>query len=251
MACTCPPTYVCDVIPDSSPHYKKCCILRRSPFTGQLDYQDRKSELLKLSLAIATCAQRDRFAEHPVETIRTSCNELARLADSIIQDIMDPLILQPASLDLATLKKRAGDDLVSNVSTRWHYKRGNTVFHAIYLFMVCIMTLLVVRTALHQMAGRPVNSELEGVLKEAVMTLFQVVYQHFPGETAENHDNSFRIELVIIFICDFLIYYRDFLLYHLSTVYTRLVESSSVHLLTSVGKSRKEMKLCRSTIRQW
>jgi connector enhancer of kinase suppressor of Ras 2 len=86
----------------------------RSPFTGQLDYQDRKTELLKLSLAIATCAQRDRFAERPVEEIRTSCKELARMADSIIQDIVDPLILQPASLDLATLKKRAGDDLVSS-----------------------------------------------------------------------------------------------------------------------------------------
>jgi len=243
---------MCDVIPDSSPYYKKCCFLHRSPFTGQLDYQDRKSELLKLSLAIATCAQRDRFAERPVEEIRTSCRELALLADSIIQDIMDPLILQPASLDLATLKKRAGDDLVSNVSTGWHYKRGNTVFHAIYLFMVCIMTLLVVQTVLLQMVGRPVNSELEGVLKEAVMTLFQVLYQNFPGETAENHDsNSFRIELVIIFICDFLIYYRGFLLYHLSTVYTKLAESSSAHLLTSVGKLRKEMKLCRSTIRQW
>jgi connector enhancer of kinase suppressor of Ras 2 len=87
----------------------------RSPFSGQLDYQDRKSELLKLSLAIATCAQRDRFAERPVEEIRTSCKKLAQLADSIIQDIVDPLILQPASLDLATLKKRAGDDLVSNL----------------------------------------------------------------------------------------------------------------------------------------
>lgn len=112
--------------------------------------------------------------------------------------------------------------------------------------------MLVVQTVLHQMAGRPVNSELEGVLKKDIMALFQVLYQHFPGETAENRDsNSFRIELVIIVICDFLVYCRGFLLYHLSTVYTRLVESSSAHLLTSVGKLRKEMKLCRSTIRQW
>jgi hypothetical protein len=102
------------------------------------------------------------------------------------------------------------------------------------------------------MAGPPVNRELEGVLKEAVVALFQVLYQHFPGDTAENLDsNSFRIELVIIFICDFLLYYRGFLLYLLSTVYTRLAESSSAHLLTSVGKLRKEMKLCRSTIRRW
>jgi uncharacterized membrane protein (DUF4010 family) len=114
------------------------------------------------------------------------------------------------------------------------------------------MTLLVVKTVLHQMAGRPVNSELEGVLKEAVMALFQVLYQHCTGETAENLDsNSFRTELVIVFICDFHFYYRGFLLYHLSMVYTRLAESSSAHLLTSVGKLRKEMKLCRSTIRQW
>lgn len=120
-------------------------MLCRSPFSGQLDYQDRKSELLKLSLAIATCAQRDRFAERPVEEIRTSCKELARLADSIIQDIMDPLILQPASLDLATLKKRAGDDLVSNVSAGSHYKTGNTVYHA----TVCIMTLIVAQAVLH------------------------------------------------------------------------------------------------------
>lgn len=49
-----------------------------------------------------------------MEEIRSSCKELARMADSIIQDIVDPLILQPASLDLATLKKRAGDDLVSS-----------------------------------------------------------------------------------------------------------------------------------------
>lgn len=61
---------------------------------------------------MATCAQRDRFAEQPLEEIRSCCGNIAKLADSIIQDIDDPLLLQPASLDLATLKKRAGDDLV-------------------------------------------------------------------------------------------------------------------------------------------
>ena len=100
----------------------------RSPFTGQLDYQDRKTDLLRLSLAIATCAQRDRFAERPVEEIRTSCAELARLADSIIQDIVDPLILQPASLDLATLKKRAGDDLVSSCKVTMTFTIKNTIY---------------------------------------------------------------------------------------------------------------------------
>lgn len=79
-----------------------------------MEYADRKSNLLKYSLEIATCAQRDRFAERPVEEIRTSCGKLADIADGIIQDIADPLVLQPASLDLATLRKRGVDDLVSS-----------------------------------------------------------------------------------------------------------------------------------------
>lgn len=87
--------------------------LDRSPFSGQLEYNDKKAELMKLALEMATCAQRDRFAEKPIEEIRTICGQLAKLADYIIQEITDPMILQPASLDLATLKKKPGDDLVS------------------------------------------------------------------------------------------------------------------------------------------
>lgn len=89
----------------------------RPPFSGQLEYSARKSELLSLSLEMATCGQRDRFAERPVEEIRTSSGRLAVLADSIIQDIQDPLLLQPASLELVTLKKRSSDDLVSKCAT--------------------------------------------------------------------------------------------------------------------------------------
>lgn len=87
--------------------------LDRPPFGGQLEYNDKKSQLLKLSLEMATCAQRDRFAEKPIEEIRSTCDQLAKLADYVIQDMVDPMILQPASLDLATLKKRPGDDLVN------------------------------------------------------------------------------------------------------------------------------------------
>lgn len=89
--------------------------LDRPPFSGQLDYNDKKTELLKLSLEMATCAQRDRFAEKPIEEIRTTCGQMAKLADYIIQDVADPMILQPSSLDLATLKKRPGDDLVRKI----------------------------------------------------------------------------------------------------------------------------------------
>ncbi|KAK9307975.1 hypothetical protein QLX08_001882 [Tetragonisca angustula] len=94
--------------------------LDRPPFSGQLDYNDKKVELMKLALEMATCAQRDRFAEKPVEEIRKICGQLAKLADYVIQDITDPMILQPASLDLATLKKKPGDDLGFYILPSFH-----------------------------------------------------------------------------------------------------------------------------------
>lgn len=63
---------------------------------------------------MAMSGMRDRFVDKPIEYIRQSCKELAELVDKMIQDIDDSLLLQPASLDLATLKKRPGDHLVSN-----------------------------------------------------------------------------------------------------------------------------------------
>lgn len=95
-------------------YLKKCifCLQSRPPFSNQLDYCNRKSDLLSLSLEMATCAQRDRFAERPVEELRVNSSKMATLADSIVRDIKDPLLLQPASLELVTLKKRSSDDLV-------------------------------------------------------------------------------------------------------------------------------------------
>lgn len=94
--------------------------LDRPPFSGQLEYNDKKAELMKLALEMATCAQRDRFAEKPIEEIRSTCEQLAKLADYIIQDVLDPMILQPVTLDLATLKKRPGDELGFYILRSFH-----------------------------------------------------------------------------------------------------------------------------------
>ncbi|CAH1971610.1 unnamed protein product [Acanthoscelides obtectus] len=80
--------------------------LDRSPFAGDKDYIDCKTNLLQYGFEMATSANRGIFSEQPVCTIRKICKKLAIIADHIIQDVMDPMILQPTSLDLATLKKR-------------------------------------------------------------------------------------------------------------------------------------------------
>ncbi|XP_067631026.1 uncharacterized protein cnk [Eurosta solidaginis] len=83
--------------------------LERAPFQGQVQFTEICRNLLRLGLEMATMAQRDRFVERPVEQIRGTAEKLERLANYIIQDISDPMLLQPASLNLVTVKKREMD----------------------------------------------------------------------------------------------------------------------------------------------
>ncbi|XP_073811375.1 connector enhancer of ksr [Musca autumnalis] len=95
------------------------CWLDRSPFQGQFQFTEICRKMLRLGLEMATIAQRERFVERPVEQIRATAETLERLANYIIQDITDPMLLQPASLNLVTLKKRESE-LGFNIETSYH-----------------------------------------------------------------------------------------------------------------------------------
>ncbi|KAK3875471.1 hypothetical protein Pcinc_019657 [Petrolisthes cinctipes] len=86
------------------------CWLNRQPFEGQERYNALKSSLVELSIRLATIAQRDMFAENQATVILQLCRSLAMISDKIIQEYDDPLIIQPASLDIATVKKKADDE---------------------------------------------------------------------------------------------------------------------------------------------
>lgn len=51
--------------------------------------------------------------------IRLTAEKLSKLADYIIQDISDPIILQPATLNLVTIKKRESE-LGFNIRPNYH-----------------------------------------------------------------------------------------------------------------------------------
>ena len=85
--------------------------LGRKPFDLSHTYHAVRTTLISLSLELATNAQRDTFAEQPMDVIRSCCDKLAGLADKVIQDFTDPFILQPASLDVATVKKKPEEEL--------------------------------------------------------------------------------------------------------------------------------------------
>lgn len=83
--------------------------LDRPPFRGQCQFDELRKQIIKLGVEMATMGMRDRFSVKPVETISNVADKLAKVADYIIQDVSDPMVLQPASLDLVTLKKRESD----------------------------------------------------------------------------------------------------------------------------------------------
>lgn len=93
--------------------------LERAPFRGDPIFTEACRKMLRLGLELATSAQRDRFVERPAEKIRATAETLERLANYIIQDITDPMLLQPASLNLVTLKKRESE-LGFNVEPSYH-----------------------------------------------------------------------------------------------------------------------------------
>ena len=48
--------------------------------------------------------------QKPITCIQEYCEKLAQFADTLIRDVDDPLVLQPASLDIATVKRKPNDD---------------------------------------------------------------------------------------------------------------------------------------------
>jgi len=65
---------------------------------------------VNLGIKLATNAQRDTFAENPVQVIKECCLSLASCSDRLIQDFEDPMILQPSSLEVVKAKKRPGEE---------------------------------------------------------------------------------------------------------------------------------------------
>jgi len=91
----------------------------RYPFEGQEIYVPIRKTILKLSIELATTAQRDSFVKTPNDIILTDCLTFASLCDRIVQDLHDSLAIQPASLDVALIKKRSNEELGMHIHSSY------------------------------------------------------------------------------------------------------------------------------------
>ncbi|XP_015793042.1 connector enhancer of kinase suppressor of ras [Tetranychus urticae] len=99
----------------------------RYPFGGQEEYISIRKEILKLSIELASTAQRDQFVEKPNEVIKENCAIFAETCDKIVQDLNDPLAIQPAYLEVITIKKKNGEDIFSGV----HFSSSYSGIHIV------------------------------------------------------------------------------------------------------------------------
>ncbi|XP_055930788.1 uncharacterized protein LOC129961019 [Argiope bruennichi] len=93
--------------------------LDRLPFLHDSLCMKLKKTVLKLSIELASTTQRDQFAERPHSLIKRNSLHIAELCDKFVQDSKDSLILQPASLDIAMIKKKPDEELGIHIKSTY------------------------------------------------------------------------------------------------------------------------------------
>jgi len=78
-----------------------------------------RKTILRLSIELASTAQRDQFVEKPNDVIKKSCITLAELCDRIVQELNDSLAIQPAVLDIVTVKKKPDEELGMHIHSSY------------------------------------------------------------------------------------------------------------------------------------
>ncbi len=78
-----------------------------------------RKTILRLSIELASTAQRDQFVEKPNDVIKKSCITLAELCDRVVQELNDSLAIQPAVLDIVTVKKKPEEELGMHIHSSY------------------------------------------------------------------------------------------------------------------------------------
>ncbi|XP_070568295.1 connector enhancer of kinase suppressor of ras 2-like [Ptychodera flava] len=84
--------------------------LDRSPFSRQDHFRKLRKEIVQLGLELTTSVQMDSSASDIEDAILPVSVEIVDLCDRLIKESKDPLVIQPAQLELTTLKKKRPDE---------------------------------------------------------------------------------------------------------------------------------------------
>ncbi|KAK7500180.1 hypothetical protein BaRGS_00008727 [Batillaria attramentaria] len=98
--------------------------LDRAPFEGIYDICRLRNSVVKIGLDLVTVTQRESSYVDPQETITKSCRMLIEYCEGLVRDTKDPLVIQPAALELATIRKKQGEELGMNILSAYNGIHG-------------------------------------------------------------------------------------------------------------------------------
>ncbi|ELU11460.1 hypothetical protein CAPTEDRAFT_221602 [Capitella teleta] len=90
--------------------------LDRSPFDVADCYKKLRNAVVKHGLSITQAVHNDNARA----AIMTSCRSLADLCDGLIQSSKDPLVIQPASLEMAVIRKKPDEELGMHIQSSYN-----------------------------------------------------------------------------------------------------------------------------------
>ncbi|ESP03131.1 hypothetical protein LOTGIDRAFT_237832 [Lottia gigantea] len=94
--------------------------LDRAPFEGIYDLCLLRNTILKNGIGLVTISQRDSQISDAEELIMKDCGVLADICDGLVTSSKDPLVVQPASLELATIRKKPGEELGMHIQSSYY-----------------------------------------------------------------------------------------------------------------------------------
>ncbi|KAI2802021.1 Sterile alpha motif [Blomia tropicalis] len=89
------------------------------PFANQAKFTDPLKKIIKLSIEMASTAQRDQFVQGPNDVIRARCKELAEICDRMIQNLTDSLAMMAATLEIILVTRTHGEDLGMHIHSSY------------------------------------------------------------------------------------------------------------------------------------
>ncbi|XP_067675863.1 connector enhancer of kinase suppressor of ras 2-like isoform X1 [Haliotis asinina] len=100
----------------------KCLVswLDRAPFEGIHDMCLLRNTIVKFGMELVHAAQRDSNLTETEESIMRSCRMLFEICDDLVMNSKEPLVVQPASLEVATIRKKQPEELGLHISSSYY-----------------------------------------------------------------------------------------------------------------------------------
>ncbi|KAH9504717.1 Connector enhancer of kinase suppressor of ras 2 [Bulinus truncatus] len=107
---------VCDII---STLKNLTSWLDRAPFETIHGISLLRNSLVKLGLELVTVAQKESGIPEVEGAIVKTCQGMTEYCDELVLNMKESLVVQPASLEMATIRKKPGDELGMNIQSSY------------------------------------------------------------------------------------------------------------------------------------